>query len=264
MLIYALDDEALLLDALKHAIVEAEPTAEIHPFSRAKPALAEIEDHGLRPDVAFLDVEMPGMSGLEFAKCIKDRSPNTNIIFVTGFRQYAAEAAQLYMSGYVMKPVDAERIRLELDNLRHPVSRPEGSSLRIQCFGSFEVFYQERTVFFKLNRTKELLAYLVDRKGAVCTMGELVGILWEDKPDSSSLRAQLRNMIADLRATMKECGMEDLIIKRRNAIALDCSRVDCDYYQFLMGDPAAANRYHGEYMSQYSWSEMIIANIEKQ
>lgn len=92
-------------------------------------------------------------------------------------------------------------------------------------------------------------------------MGELIGILWENTPDSASQRSQLRKLIADLRAAMKECGAEDMLIKQRNVIALDCSKVDCDYYRFLQGDPAAVNLYHSEYMSQYSWAEMTIANL---
>ncbi len=261
MLIYALDDEPLLLEALKDAIAEAEPNAEIHTFSRAKPALREIDINGIRPDVVFLDVEMPGMGGLEFAKCIKDRSQKTNIVFVTGFQQYAAEAAQLYMSGYVMKPVDSEKIRRELDNLRHPIQRPSNRRIRVQCFGNFEVFDGERPLFFQLQRTKELLAYLIDRKGATCTMGELLAVLWEDKPVTASQRTQLRKLIADLRQTMREHGAEGSIIKQRNAIAIDCSQIDCDYYRYLQGDPAVVNLYQGEYMAQYSWAEMSVGNL---
>lgn len=263
MLIYALDDEPFLLAELEKAIAEAEPTAEIHSFSRARPALREMEETGACPDVAFLDIEMPGMSGLELAKCIKDRSPKTNIVFITGFRRYAAEAAQLRMSGYVMKPVSAEKIKAELSDLRHPVERRSDKHVRVQCFGNFEVFINGVILRFGRSRTKELLAYLVDRQGASCTMGELTGILWEDKPDSLSQRSQLRNLIADLRTMLTEQGVESIIVKNRNELSIDTSQIDCDYYRFIQGDLSAVNLYQGEYMSQYSWPEMRIPSIKR-
>lgn len=72
-------------------------------------------------DVAFLDIQMRSMTGLELAKQLKERQPNVNIIFVTGFSEYTGEAIQLHASGYIEKPVTEEKIRRELDNLRHPV-----------------------------------------------------------------------------------------------------------------------------------------------
>lgn len=263
MLIYALDDEPFLLADLEEAIAEAEPTAQIHSFSRAKPALREMEENGLYPDVAFLDIEMPGMSGLELAKRIKDRSPKTNIVFVTGFRQYAAEAAQLRMSGYVMKPVSAEKIRAELEDLRHPIEYKSDKRVRVQCFGHFEVFVDEKPLSFRYSKTKELFAYLIDRKGAAVHADELIAVLWEDKPVSVSLRNQLRNSIHDLTRTLKSVGAGAVLLKTQRSFSIDVSQVDCDYYQFLQAQSSAVNTYGGEYMSQYSWPEMTIAALDR-
>ena len=87
MLIFALDDKPLLLQGLKRCILEAEPSAEVLGFKRAAEVLELMEKEKLKPDVAFLDIEMPGMSGLELAKRMKENSPDTNIVFVTGYSQ---------------------------------------------------------------------------------------------------------------------------------------------------------------------------------
>ena len=259
MTILCADDELLALDILVEAVREAVPEARTEGFLEAEALLEYATEHDC--SVAFLDIQMREMNGLALAKRLKDINARVNIVFVTGYDQYTGDALYLRASGYVMKPATKEKILEELENLRNPLPEEASPKLRIQCFGNFEVFAGEKPVFFQRSRTKELLAYLVDRMGAVCTMGELIGILWENTPDSASQRSQLRKLIADLRAAMKECGAEDMLIKQRNVIALDCSKVDCDYYRFLQGDPAAVNLYHGEYMSQYSWAEMTIANL---
>lgn len=255
----AVDDKRLAVNAVNRFMQIIDPAGTHTGFTDAQEALEVSRD--IPVDVAFLDIEMPGMNGLELAKRLKDINGAVNIVFVTGHPEYALAAHGLYVSGFLTKPIEKEGIRRALENLRHPVVYSSEIPVRIQCFGNFEIFVGKQLLFFKLNRTKELLAYLVDRKGAVCTMGELVGILWEDMPDSASQRSQLRKLIADLRAVMKEYGAEDIIIKQRNAIALDCSKVECDYYRFLQGDPTAVNLYHGEYMSQYSWPEMTVASL---
>lgn len=72
-------------------------------------------------DVAFLDIEMPGMSGIELAKKLKDIKPYLNIIFVTAYTDYALEVHSLYVSGYLLKPIKKEDVVTALDNLRNPI-----------------------------------------------------------------------------------------------------------------------------------------------
>lgn len=90
-------------------------------------------------------------------------------------------------------------------------------------------------------------------------MGELLDVLWESKPDTLSQRSQLRNLIHDLRCTLAQANAENVLIRNRNAIAVNMKLLDCDYYRFLQHDPQAVNLYCGEYMTQYSWAEMTTA-----
>lgn len=89
-----------------------------------------------------------------------------------------AEAFQLHASGYIMKPVTVKAVEEELRNLRYSLPEPSVQPLRVQAFGNFEVFYKGQPVHFSRSRTKELFAYLIDRRGAGSTMGELISILW--------------------------------------------------------------------------------------
>ena len=261
MLIFAIDDEPKMLKLLHRAIAEAEPDAEIMDFEDDELLFDVITGQGKRPDVVFSDIELQGCSGLELAVRIKRLVPQTKIIFVTGYPQYAADAYRMHANGYIIKPAEPARIREELDNLDLPkkTEKPQ-EKLRVRFFGNFQVYRNSEPLVFKRSKTKELLAYLVDREGAVCTGGEIIAALWEN--DSESSRKQyLRVLTNDLRETLAAIGMEKVLIKKHNQWAVRKDLLDCDYYRMLSGDVDAVNAYHGEYMSQYSWSELTAGRL---
>lgn len=258
MLIITLDDEELLLEALTNAVRQAAPKAEVRPFSNAFDALDALRREGLHPDVVFTDIEMPGITGLELAKRLKDDTPAANIVFVTGFAQYALEAFSTRSSGYVMKPVTPEKISVELENLRVPVAAARTHAIRAQCFGSFEVFSDGIPLHFRYAKTKELFAFLVDRQGASQNTAELCAVLWENTPDSPKLHSQFRNLISDMTRTLGENGGANVLCKNFNQYSVNVDAFDCDLYRFLRREPSAVNAYAGEYMSQYSWAELRL------
>ena len=260
MRILAIDGDPRALDLLTACLRQACPQGELHPFSSGHKALAWLKTTGAGFDAAFLEVALPEMSGVALARQLQARCPRGNLIFVTEFPQYMGEAFDLHASGYLMKPVTVPEVQRELADLRYPVQ--EGPPLlRVQAFGNFEVFFQGRPVHFRRSRTKELFAYLIDRRGAGSTMGELISILWEGRLDTPGVRSQLRSLITDLRTTLQALGQEAVIIKRRDLIAVDPKLVDCDYYRFLAGDRSPGNLFRGEYMSNYSWGETTLGAL---
>ena len=138
---------------------------------------------------------------------------------------------------------------------------PGCSRLFARCFGSFEVFSQGRPFLFQRRKTKELLAFLIDRRGATCSAEEIGAALWENEADLRKIKHQLRNLVSDLRDALEKIGMEDLLIRKSGILAINAEQLDCDYYQLLRGDPEAINAYHGEYMTQYSWAEMTAGKL---
>ena len=87
--------------------------------------------------------------------------------------------------------------------------------------------------------------------------------LWEDGEDNSSRQSNLRNLIADLKSTFNEYGVDNVINKNKNTISVFTNNIDCDFYDFMNYKPYAVNSYRGEYMSQYSWAEITLAKINK-
>ena len=248
MKILLVDDEELGLIRLTESVKKVLPEGNEF-LSFTNPVLAAEQTTKTPVDIAFLDIQMPVLNGFQLAKKLKSANPQVNVIFVTAYDDYALDAFKMHASGYVTKPVSAEKIKKELDALRYPVSMPSTKKLQIKCFGNFEVFFGGEPVKFSRRKSKELFAYLVDREGAAVNVNELNAILWEEDKNS-----YLRNLIADIKLTLKKVGAEDVFIKRRNECYIDVSKVDCDAYDYKRDDPAAIRAYRGEYMIQYSWA----------
>ncbi len=260
MKILAIDDEVLALADLCNCIEQAMPGSAVRRFHAGAEAIDSAVAEAF--DVAFLDIELCDMSGIELAKRLKDICPGANIVFVTGYPSYAVDAFSLHASGYVLKPADPDAIKRELDNLRTPPPAQPNHRLRVQCFGHFEVFVDGKPLVFTRKKTKELLAYLVARRGANCTNREIAAALWEDRPDSLTLQSNLRNLVSDLFAVLRSIGADDAVEKSWGSLAVCADKLSCDYFDFYRGDPAAVSGYHGEFMAQYSWAEFNIGGME--
>ena len=258
MLIFAIDDEEKVLAETRDVIAKAAGDADIVTFSRGTAALEAIRD-GQRPDFLFSDIEIPGMSGLELALKTKQLSPTTRIVFITGYEKYAVEAFKVKAQGYLMKPVTVEEVKKELEY--QPGLVPEQDKLVVKCFGHFDVYWHGEPLIFARKQSKELLAYLIDREGAACTAGEIATALWQEGADTKAEQHRIRVLVNDLRSTLKEIGMENVIIRVHRELAVRRELLDCDYYRLLEGDMDAVNEYHGQYMAEYSWAEMKNATI---
>ncbi len=253
------DDSRLAGSSLVRVVRRVDPTGTCEMVQTPAEALSVCEKAHV--DVVFLDIEMPGANGLDVARRLKQRAPDTNVVFVTGYPEYALDAWKTHASAFLVKPVDDSDVCRAIEALRVPVYPVQRPGLFVQCFGNFEVFYDDEVVAFERQHTKELLAYLVDRRGALVTMGELIAVLWEGMPDTASRRSQLRTLISDLRHTFERLGVADAVVKRRGGVAISLRDEQCDYYSYLSGNPDAINRYRGEYMCQYSWAELTAAQL---
>ena len=257
MRILCLDDEPLVLRMLEMCVEKVKPDAEVGAFDDQDDLLADAEQNGC--DVAFLDIHMRGMNGVEVAKRLKGINPKMNIIFVTGFSEYKADAMDMRASGYIMKPVTKEEVAAELENLRFPIVPKKNALLKVQCFGNFDVFTPDgKPVHFERSRSKEIFAYLVHRHGSSCSIREIAAALFEDEPYDKKQQNYLQTLMSAMMKSLKKVGAEAAVNKSYNALSVDPSVLDCDYYRFAELDAGAVNAYANEYMSQYYWAEFMF------
>ena len=106
-----------------------------------------------------------------------------------------------------------------------------------------------------------MLAYLVDRKGALCTNGEIMAVLFED---DNGHEAYFRSLRKDLTDILEMAGCSEVLSQQRGRIGIVPELVDCDYFNWCSGIRSAGNAFHGEYMTQYSWGESTNAIILNQ
>ena len=255
MIAIAVDDEALMLGALVSAIEASADITRVIKFSDCDKALEFVRDN--HADVAFLDINMRGMGGLALAEKIIEARPDCKIVFCTGYEEYAIPAFRLHASGYLMKPISAEDVQKEIDNIKG-VRRKE-KPLTVKCFGNFEVYAKDEKLVFKRLKTKELLAFLVDRNGAGMTAKQICAVLFPNDTDDNKNAAYLRQLVLDLKNTLKSVGAESVLCHETPCYRVDTGLIKCDYISYLeTGKP----EFHGEYMTQYSWAEETCAMLQ--
>jgi len=251
MIFIALDDEKPALKSLCTSIKKVQEDAEIHEFVSAMDVLDWAKDNPF--DAAFLDIQGMDMDGVSLAKKLKALKPKSNIIFCTGYSEYAIDAFELNASGYLLKPITPDKISKALSELRYDTAEeaPKTNKVFFRCFGNFEIFENEKPLDFKYSKSKELVALLFDKRGALLSNNEIMAYLWEDDEHQSYLK-QLRK---DIDTTFASIGFEALIIKQPGKIAIAWADIDSDLKDWQDGKLSGINAYRGEYMSQYSWAE---------
>ena len=202
MIAIAVDDEILMLGALVKAVSASPDIEEVAKFTDCEEALAHIKKNPA--DIAFLDINMRGMGGLALAENIIAACPTCKIVFCTGYEEYAVPAFKLHASGYLMKPISASDVQTEIDNIKGV--RQKEKLLTVHCFGNFEVYAKDEKLMFKRLKTKELFAFLVDRKGAGMTAKQICAVLFPDDMDDNKNAAYLRQLVLDLKNTLKAVG----------------------------------------------------------
>ena len=261
MICLAVDSSADALRRLAEDLRAIEPGAELMCFESSPEALAAARLREI--DVAFLEAELPELGGIDLGQYLKELYPLVNLVYLSHGPEHACAAMSLHASGYLLKPATGEALRRELDDLRHPASQKARARVFAQTFGSFELFVDGVPVAFKYSRTKEIVALLVNNRGAQTTNGEIIGTLWEDDGDPERKASYLSNLRQDLQNTLTKLKLPGIIVKQRGSMAIAADRIECDLYDWLAKRQKSKYQYLGDYMSQYSWAEMMHAELDE-
>ena len=261
MKIFVVDSAAKELMGEVRLVKGIVPDCELKSFQSSLEALGAARETEV--DVALVSTKMPELEGLDLGLYLKEMYPFVNIIYLSDSRKLCYEALEQHASGYLLKPADAEGLRREFGDLRHALGKGRQRRVFAQTFGNFELFVDGAPVDFKYTRTKELLALLINNRGAQTTNGEIIGTLWEDDGDPEKKSSYLSNLRQDLQNTLNRLKATDVINKQRGSMGIAVDRVECDLYDWLAKKKDSKYHYLGDYMNQYSWAETMHAELDE-
>ena len=254
MRMICVDDERLLMEDAVALCREISIVKDAKGFTKPAEALNWLEHE--QADVALLDIDMPGMSGIELAKKIQNKQPQIAVIFLTGYSQYALDAYDVHPTAYLLKPVKKEKLAKELVYIASRTGQKSATGIEAHTFGNFDLLVEGKPVIFRQAKCKELLAYLIDRRGASVTRREAFAILWEDRTYDRPMQKQLDNIIRMLRTSLTECGAAEIFELQSATMRVNPELISCDAWRYLAGEQEAIRAFRGEYMSNYSWAAL--------
>lgn len=272
------EEKPSLLEAFRKVIFAAVSDCRIQGFTNLQDAILYLTKNPV--DGVVLGIHASPESGIKMARILRNIWQDLNIMICAEDGQDAAEAYRLHCTSYVILPLTVERVREELQYIRKTrIVTPAGLSsggllednvLQIITFGNFEVFFHDRPLNFRYSRTKELLAYLVDRRGSMCSNREISAVLWEDD-DYKKHMSYFSNLRNDLMTTLGRIGRSDAILHKRGMMGINMPAVRCDLFSCLYimknrgGTHVSAEEvaYRGEYMNQYSWAEETNSVLDR-
>ena len=261
-ILYVENDEAVLEQTAEMCLYLAQVEG-IEAFTEQEEVLEWLEDKENQADLALLTIDMPRLNGLELAEKIQFKRPDMKIVFLAESGEYAVDAFALHVSGYLVKPVSAGQLAREIMYAGSASVQTQSTHITVHTFGEFDVEVNGDVVRFARARSKELLAYLVDRQGRTITRANAFSVLWEDEFYDRPMQKQMDVIVRSLRDTLKNYGIDEIFELKRGTMRVVPERFECDLYRFFEGDVDAVNQFRGEYMSAYPWASMTESYMDR-
>lgn len=251
------DDEPLMLKKFIRLSEGIPDLTVVGSFESAKGALAYAKEQPV--EVAFLDVAMPVTNGLELAKELRELRPDILIVFVSAYDEYVWDSNQIGGDYYIIKPYTREVLEMTMERIRL-LSLRQQKDVYIQTFGRFLVL-KEGTPIPLTGRAKEILALVVTRRGKEISNEEIYSTLWEDRPYGNIEMTVYYNALRKLKAVLKEAGLSELLLSTQRGQLVNTALFDCDYYAWQDKNMGKRDRFEGEFLTEYSWGEYILAGL---
>lgn len=202
---------------------------------------------------AFLDINMPKINGVDLAELLIKQNDKIKIVFISGYAQDESDIKRRLdknLVGFCYKPYNPDRL---LGYIKEIYDAEEGANKNvfIRTFGAFDVFIKSVPIKFTSNKSKELLALLVNKNGSYLYLGEAIACLWPNKNVEQG-KILYRDAVWRLRFALKDASLSDLVIFGRGQSVINKDFADCDYWDSLVSHDFSA--YGGVYMPNYDWS----------
>lgn len=258
MRVIYIDDERPNLDNFKFTTKDFTEIKSLDMFQSGEEALEFAKNNVV--DVAFCDMEMPGLHGLALAAKLKEINSSIRVVFVTAYSQYAMDAWGVDATGYVLKPYLASDIKRELNKCKS-APLPSSNRVVIGTIPGFSVSVGGKAVNIGSAKSRELFALLVDASDKGITTGEGIAALWPDRPNDANTQSLFRMTFKRLSDSLEDADIGDIIETKGNRRFVRTDMVDCDLYRIMSGDTEMMKKYDGQYLQEYEWAEERNAQL---
>jgi two-component system, LytTR family, response regulator len=256
-----IDDEKPSLRELQYFLKEYDEIEICGMFTDPEEALKKI--YKLKPQIVFVDINMPEMSGLELAKAAIVNDQNVHIVFITAYEEYALQAFEMEALDYVMKPISKQRFektmkRILLRNTSEAAKVQNQEQKRkfiIRTFGKFEAMWEnEAPLKWHSKKTKELFAFLVHNEGRVVSKDEILEAVFPDTEVEKGI-TNIHNCIYFIRKALRENGVDENLISIDGSYILRLMDVEVDSRIFRQKLKQISN---GENLEELEAAEAIF------
>ena len=231
--IAAVDDEPHVLDRLERML---EGITDVRLCGRCADAESMLDGLQREPaDAVFLDINLPGMGGLELGDRILELWPDVAVIFVTAYGEHAVEAFAMEAADYIVKPLTSERLQKTLQRLRtrfpDVTQVSNGPKLALRCFSRLSIEVDGKPLPVHHAKVRELLAFLSLQQGQPIAWDRIADALWPDAP-ADKAHANFHVTSYQLRKLLTAHGIGQLYVSERGNYRLDLSGVQFDLARF--------------------------------
>lgn len=225
MLALCVDDEKILLNVLCDAVKKSPDITDVVSFTEGTLAIEWAKSN--RFDIAFLDIELADMNGIDLSKQLREINPHVPIYFCTAYPQYSLDALLAHANGYILKSITTEKIQKELDYLKDSTTR--SFLLKYNNDGGFFLYDKsDHPIEFPRKKAIDVLEILIDKSGAAVSIVDLCDLLFPEigGGENESNKNHLYKLLSDIRKKLKEIEAEAVLIKDGHGYKIDMSLVE--------------------------------------
>ena len=232
-----IDDERPALRELKFFLDAYPDISVLGLYKNPLEAISAVGDQ--KPDVVFLDINMPKLTGTDAASRILDVSPATEIVFVTAYDQYAVQAFEQNALDYILKPIEGGRFAKTMQRIVEKKKEAAfdkdmqgGKDLQIRCFGKLRVGWEDREpIKWRTEKTRALFSYMLCNRKENFYKEEIIDRLWPEE-DSDKAMKQLYNGVYYIRKTLQNYGISPTLLGIDSDYHMHVGQVNWDFERF--------------------------------
>jgi len=207
-------------------------------------------------NLAFLDIEMEGLSGIQLGQTLRNINPDIILMYISSSESGCADAMRLKADAYIFKPYSMADISYAIGKARL-LTKNSSQSIAIKTKGVFEIIINNRPIHFSNAKAKELLALCIRYRGYDVLMDTAISLLWPGRSVDEKTKRLYRKAVLCIKKTLGNYTSSALFTSSRGSCRVNPVNFKCDYYHFLSKNSNSSHRDNALYFSTYPWSTAV-------